>query len=242
VAAFLGFPVKPPSGSRPGRPHVREKVSRTVFVLNFAVLSFAAMPSTARAQTPANPDPTEAPVVETSKKVPRFTTADRLRFYQQTTFAPFAFVGPLLGAAVTQWTTRNPPEWGQGFPGYGRRVLSGYSRQVIANTVGLGVAFAAHEDPRHYPTGERGIWKRGLYAAREAVVSRSSSTGRLMPAYSRIAGAYTAGFISNAWYPAPYSNTHNALYRGSTAIASDIVWQEFKEFWPDVRRKIHRPH
>lgn len=192
------------------------------------------------AQQQAAPDPTEAPVNEKSKKIPRFTVADRLRFYEQTTFVPFAFTGPVLGAAVTQWTTRNPPEWGQGFPGYGRRVLSGYSRQVIANTVGLGVAFAAHEDPRHYPTGEHGVWQRGLHAARDALVSRNSETGGLMPAYSRIAGAYAAGFVSNAWYPARYSNVHDALYRGTTALASDIVWQEFKEFWPDIRRIIHR--
>ena len=58
---------------------------------------------------------------------------------------------------------------GEGFPGYGRRVLSGYSRQVISNTVGLGVAFVADEDPRHHLVAEGGIWKRGLYAAREAV-------------------------------------------------------------------------
>lgn len=63
-------------------------------------------------------------------------------------------------------------------------------------------------------------------------------SGSLMPACLRILGAYAAGFVSNAWYPAPYSNLHSALYRGSTGLASDIVWQEFKEFWPDVRRKL----
>ncbi|MGO8787545.1 MAG: hypothetical protein ACLQVL_09205 [Terriglobia bacterium] len=183
-------------------------------------------------------DSTTAPVTDKSSKPARFTFHDRIRFYRQTTFSPFAFTGPFAGAAFTQWITGNPPEWGQGFPGYGRRLLSGYSRQVIANTVGLGVAFAANEDPRHHATAEQGVWKRGLYAAREAVVSHSTSGG-LMPAYSRIIGAYAAGFASNAWYPAPYSNVHSALYRGSTALASDIVWQEFKEFWPDVRRKFH---
>jgi len=130
---------------------------------------------------------------------------------------------------------------GQGFPGYGRRLLSGYSRQVIENTVGLGVAFAVREDPRRRPTGEHGIWKRGVYAARQAFVSHNASGG-LMPAYSRIVGAYAAGFVSNAWYPAPYSNVYSALYRGSTALASDIVWQEFREFWPDVHRKLFGRH
>ena len=188
----------------------------------------------------ADLDATEAPVTDKSKKVPRFTAEDRVRFYEQTTFAPFAFAGPIAGAALTQWVTGNPPEWGQGFLGYGRRVLSGYSRQLIANTAGLGVSFAAREDPRHYPTGERRIWKRAVYAAREAFVSRSSATGNMIPAYSRIVGAYAAGFASNAWYPAHYSDVSRALFRASTATLSDVAWQEFKEFWPDVRRRRMR--
>lgn len=182
-------------------------------------------------------DPTKAPVTDKSNNASRFTLRDRVRFYQQTTFSPFALTGPVVGAAMTQWITGNPPEWGQGFPGCGRRLLSGYSRQVISNTIGFGVALAAREDPRHYPTGEHGIWRRGLFAARQAVLSHNSSGG-LMPAYSRIIGNYSAAFISNAWYPRPYANVHSALYRGSTALASDIIWQEFKEFWPDVRHKL----
>lgn len=182
-------------------------------------------------------DPSLAPVTDKSDKPARFTSKDRLGFYWHSTFSPFAFVGPVTGSALTQWTTGNPPEWGQGFPGYGRRLLSGYSRQTIASTIGLGVSTVAHEDPRHYPTGEHGVWRRGLFAARQAFVSHNSSGG-LMPAYSRIIGAYGAGFISNAWYPPRSSNVHSALYRGSTAVASDIIWQEFKEFWPDARRKF----
>ena len=169
------------------------------------------------------------------------TIHDRIRRYRRDTFSPYALLGPLAGAAWTEWTTRNPPEWGQGFEGYGRRLLSGYSRQVIANSIGLGVAMALHEDPRHQPTGKQEFWKRALFAAREAVVSRNASGGP-MPAYSRIIGAYTAGFVSNAWYPPQYSNIHSALYRGSTALASDIIWQEFKEFWPDVHRKLELRH
>lgn len=187
-------------------------------------------------------DPTEAPVTGKSKRVAPFTTSDRVRFWYHTTFTPFALAGPVLGAAFTQWTTRNPPEWGEGFPGFGRRLASGYTRQVIANTIGLGVGAIAHEDPRHYPTGQHGLWKRGLYAARQSVISRNDMTGDLMPAYSRIFGAYAAGFVSNAWYPDRFSDIHDALWRGSTALASDVVWQEFKEFWPDLRRRLRSRH
>ena len=120
--------------------------------------------------------------------------------------SPFRLWGRLRSSGLR--ATRR--SGGRVFRVYGRRVLSGYSREVIANSIGLGVGFAAQEDPRHYPTGEHGVWRRGLYAAREAFVSRSTSGG-LMPAYSRIVGAYAAGFVSNAWYPAPYSNVHGAL-------------------------------
>jgi len=221
-----------------GGIRLRKPARSNLAALLTAIAALSCLPSTLRGQQTATPDATEAPVTEKSKKVPRFTPEDRVKFYQQTTFSPFALTGPIAGAAFVQWTTHNPPEWQQGFAGYGRRLMSGYSRQVIANTIGLGVAFAANEDPRHFPTGQHGPWKRGLFAARQAFVSHNSTTGGLMPAYSRIVGVYAAGFISNAWYPPPYSNVHSALYRGSTALVSDIVWQEFKEFWPDVRRKL----
>jgi hypothetical protein len=135
----------------------------------------------------------------------------------------------------------HPPKWGQGFPGYGRRLLSGYSRQVIANTVALGVALADGEDPRHYPTGRHDVWQRGLYSARQTFVSRRV-TGGEMPDYSRIIGAYSAAFVANAWCPAPRSDTKHALWRGSTALASNMVWQLFREFWPDARRKLAKRH
>ncbi len=206
-----------------------------LFLLLMSVLAPAS-----GAQEQKHFDPTEAPITEKSKKVAPFTSSDRLRFYYHTTFTPFALTGPVLGAAFTQWTTRNPPEWGEGFPGFGRRLASGYGRQVIANTIALGVGAIADEDPRHYPTGQHGVRRRALYAARESIVSRNASTGELMPAYSRIVGVYAAGFVSNLWYPDRFSDIHDALWRGSTALASDIVWQEFKEFWPDVRRIL--PH
>jgi hypothetical protein len=196
------------------------------------------------AQDRPRSDPMVAPVAATSlspgESVP-FTTHQRLHFYAATTFMPIALAGPVGGAALTQWVTGKPEEWGQGFPGYGRRLLSGYSRQLIANTAALGVAFADGEDPRHYPTGRHGVWQRGLYSARQTFVSRKVSGGE-MPDYSRIVGAYSAAFVANAWYPARSSNTKYALYRGSTALASNMVWQLFREFWPDARRKFGRRH
>jgi len=220
----------------------RTGVRRAAFSICFLATICCTRNLYSQNQSQGQGDPTEAPVTEKSKKPVSFTSDDLLRFYRQTTLSPFALTGPVLGATFTQLTTRNPPEWGPGFPGFGRRLLSGYTRQVVANTIALGIASADHEDPRHYRTGERGIRRRFLYAARESVVSRNAETGKLMPAYSRIIGDYAAGFASNAWYPARFSNAHDGLWRGSTALASDIIWHEFKEFWPEVHRKLSFRH
>jgi hypothetical protein len=214
---------------------------RHTFIPLLVVLLIGAWFAPASRAQQDGPDPTTAPATDISKKPVPFTIKDRINYYRRTTFAPLAAIGPIAGASVRQWITGTPPQWGPSAAGYGRRLLSGYSRQVIANSVGLGVAFAADEDPRRRPTGEQGLWKRGVFAARGAFVSHNRSGG-LMPAYSRIIGAYAAGFTSNAWYPAPYSNFHSSLYRGSTALASDIVWQEFREFWPDVHHKLFGHH
>ena len=236
----VGFQLPSKTGRAPFAPSTvefRARCKPAALLLGLAV-SLGSAVGLQGGQQPGS-DPTEAPVTAASKTAPSFTIEDRFRFYEETTFAPFAFAGPVTGAALTEWVTGNPEEWGQGFPGYGRRLLSGYGRQVIANTTGLGVLFADHEDPRHYPTGQHGMWKRGLYAARETFVAHRTSGGE-MPAYSRILGIYTAGFVSNAWYPARESNTRSALYRGSTALASNMVWQLLKEFWPDAHRKLRR--
>ena len=51
-----------------------------------------------------------------------------------------SFLGPGVGAALTQSVTGNPREWGQGFGGYGRRFASGYGRNIISNTIFIGFA------------------------------------------------------------------------------------------------------
>jgi hypothetical protein len=221
----------------PTRSRWLRRLAKITLILITAALCAPAL----WAQDGGASDPTIAPPPGQSNPPESFNTASRFRYYAQTTFSPFAAVGPVLGASATEWITGNPPEWGQGIPGFGRRLLSGYTRQAISNTIILGVSMADREDPRHYHTGQHGFLKRGLFAAREAVISRDVDGG-LMPAYSRIAGDYAAGFISDTWYPAREANFHSALYRGSTALASDIIYQEFKEFWPDFRRKFRSRH
>jgi hypothetical protein len=158
------------------------------------------------------------------------TLGERFHIYRQAIIRPYSIVGPALGAAIGQWEDE-PPEWGQGGQGYGRRIASGMGRQLISETIRFGVAAADGEDPRYHRSEETGVWKRARHAIVGTFTSETASGNRI-PAYSRFAGTYGAAFISNAWYPDSRATAGWALRRGSTALASSVGFHLFEEFLP----------
>jgi hypothetical protein len=175
----------------------------------------------------------DAPVIPAQP----LTFGERLKIYGRSFIQPESVIGPALGAGIGQWRD-TPPEWGQGAGAYGTRFASGFGRSVISRTIALGVATADHEDSRFIPSSETGIWRRTRHAIVGTFVSRTP-TGGSMPAFSRFAGAYSAGFIANAWEPRSQNDAGHALERGSTALLSSVGWHIFEEFWPDIRGAFH---
>ena len=163
--------------------------------------------------------------------------SDRVKFYERSFVQPEVLIGPALGAGIGQWRD-TPPEWGQGVGAYGTRFASGFGRSVISRTIAFGVAAADHEDSRFVPSHETGIWRRTRHAIIGTFISRTP-TGGSMPAFSRFAGVYGAGFIANAWEPRSQDDAAHALERGSTALLSSMGWHIFEEFWPDIRNALH---
>jgi hypothetical protein len=165
------------------------------------------------------------------------TFSDRLKLYEHSFISPESIVGPLFGAGIAQ-AEGSPHEWGGGMEGYGRRFASSYGRSVIGRTIALGVSSVDGEDARYHRSTETGAWKRTKHAVLATFISTNSNGGS-MPAYSRFAGAYGAGFIANAWEPPSQYGTGHALERGSFSILSSVGFHVFQEFWPDIRGAIH---
>jgi hypothetical protein len=139
------------------------------------------------------------------------TFLDRLNIFARIVISPPTALGPALGAGMTQWQDE-PPKWGQGAKGYGRRFASGYARNLI--------------------------WLRTRHAIAATFVAQRQGGGR-MPAISNLAGIYGASFISNAWYPNSRADAASAFQRGSTALASNIAYHLLLEFWPEMKRALH---
>lgn len=165
-----------------------------------------------------------------SLDAPSLTFGERFRIYRNALVRPYTVVGPAFGAGIGQWEDE-PPEWGQGGEGYGRRFASGMARSVISETIRFGVAAVDGEDPRYHRSLETGFWNRTKHVFVETFTSETAS-GTRIPAYSRFAGAYGAAFISNAWYPDSRATAGYALRRGSTALASSLGFHMFEEFVP----------
>lgn len=140
--------------------------------------------------------------------------------------------GTLMGfgfAGVDQWRDE-PPEWGNGWPGYGRRLASNLGEFYIQEGVTEGLAFAMgrpldYTRCRCIPTGDRVIWAvQGAYLDQQP-------DGHRYVAVPRIVGAYVGSFAQAMWRPSSGANQLNtALVNGTTSLAIGAVINLYYEF------------
>jgi hypothetical protein len=140
--------------------------------------------------------------------------------------------GTLMGvgfSAVDQWQNE-PPEWGHGWPGYGRRLASNLGEFYIQESVTEGLAFAMgrpldYTRCRCIPTGDRVIWAlQGAYLDQQP-------NGRRYIAIPRIVGAYTGSFAQAMWRPSSgESKLNTALVNGTTSLAIGALINLYYEF------------
>jgi hypothetical protein len=192
----------------------------------------ARVPDSPQAQRNSKPHYSKEPIPPR-----RLSFGERFDIYRHSISNPDSVIGPAFGATLSQ-ANDDPPEWGQGGAGYGRRFGSNYGRMLITRTLRFGIAAADHEDPLFHPSNETTVWRRARYATVHYFIVRTDG-GTEMPALSRLGGVYGAAFASNAWYPASHATTGHALLRGTTALLAGVGWNVFREFWPDIKGTLH---
>jgi hypothetical protein len=57
---------------------------------------------------------------------------------------------------------------------------------------------------------------------------------------SEVAGAGMAAAISNTYHPASDRTAPNTVETWASMMGWDTVSNVLKEFWPDIRRKVHQ--
>jgi hypothetical protein len=181
--------------------------------------------------------------------LPNYRTADRslegtsIPWQAKMTIArKDSFDYPLVGiaailAGIGQLSDQNP-SFGQGIKGYAERWGTGYIDQAVGNLFTEGIMPSLlHEDPRYFRRGTGSGAYRTFYALSRIMVTKTDS-GHTRFNYSEWVGNAAGTAISNLYYPDGRTWNQN-LFKLVEQCATDGASQVLKEFWPDIKRKMH---
>ena len=133
------------------------------------------------------------------------------------------------------------PSFGEGMQGWAKRFGTAYGDQMIGNMMTEGfVPALIHQDPRYFRIGEGTKKYRAWYAATRIFVTKTDS-GRNWFNVPEWGGNSIAVAISNAYYPDTRDVSDN-VQKLLIACATDAFSNVLKEFWPDVKRRLHKKH
>jgi len=161
----------------------------------------------------------------------KFITATQDSFDYSALFVPTVLAAANLARKAT-------PEFGTGAGAYGQYWWHGALDQTTENyMVEFVVPVLTHQDTRYYTLGRGGFWKRSGYALSRAAVTRSDDGNETFNA-SEVVGAGMSAGLSNAYYPAAERTAGNTMSQWGLNVGIDAGTFWFKEFWPDINRKL----
>jgi hypothetical protein len=235
--------------------------SPIVFFSLWSVSLFGQTSQSEAPQLPSAPAPKSAQEQEIEKQeqsqrmlgvIPNFGTTNRqdapplssrakFRLFYKSAFDPVEFSVVGLQAAVSQAEDENP-EYGQGAAGFGKRygatsadeVSSGFFSNYFYSVL-------LKEDPRYFRLGQGSIKHRLRYALLQEVNCRTDKGGRSF-AWNNILGAFTAGGLSNAYYPPAERGFGLTVSRSAIAIGYGSLGGLADEFYPDISHWLFHRH
>jgi hypothetical protein len=162
---------------------------------------------------------------------PPMTTRQKYDVAFKLSFDPVSII-LAAGFAGYEQARNDIPGYGPGAAGYAKRAGAAIGTQAIGTFL-TGAVYPEifRQDPRYFWKGSGTVKSRLLYAISTVVICRSDKDGHWMPNYSNVLGDFTAGAVSNIYYP-PSSREgvgltfeNGALAMGFGALSSVI--QEF---------------
>ncbi len=167
---------------------------------------------------------------------PPMTSHQKFQLMIRTMIDPFTFVSAGLTAGIGQ-ANDSFKGYGQGAEGFGKRYGAALADNADSNFFSnyfYPVIFK--QDPRYFRLGEGAAKKRVWYAVEQEFIARKDSGGHTFH-FSNVLGAFTAGTISNAYYPQGDRGVGLTVSRAATALAYGSLGNLFLEFWPDIDHK-----
>ncbi len=153
---------------------------------------------------------------------------------------PETFLNAGFDAGISQ-AENDDPSFGQGAAGFGKRLGVNYVDEVqfrFFKEFAYPTVFS--EDPRYYRMGQGPKGRRFLHAVAHAVVAYNDH-GSPMFNFSEWLGEISGTSVSNLYHPGSQRGFSPAARSIATDVALDIGYDELREFWPEVARKLRLP-
>jgi hypothetical protein len=189
-------------------------------------------------QTPPQPGQLQQPSqpgeqLPDTVSAPPFTVRDKFDYRVVQTFGLRGVVGAAISASIGQ-ALDSPHEWGEGTRGYAERFGSSLGSNLSRQTFAWVLESSFHEDPRYFPSEDKGFKSRMVNVAKQVFICKTDS-GRSEFAYARVISAFGAGEFTNVWQPASASSAADGLKRGFITLGADTAYNFFQEFFPFTR-------
>jgi len=192
-------------------------------------------------QTPTNnpkQDTSNTAIPNAPSSYKPLTPGGKLKIAAFDAVHPLRIVGAAVSAGIAQ--ASDPyPEWGDGGEGYAKRFGAAVADEASGH-IFKGFLFPTllRTDPRYFRKAQGGAIPRIGYAVTRVFVTRADSGHATFNA-SEFLGAASSAAVSTVYYPRSGSSTNDAISRAGLGVASDMGWNVFKEFWPDIKKKLH---
>lgn len=167
-----------------------------------------------------------------------FSVAEKFDYRVVQSFGLRGFAGAGFGAAIGQ-EREVPREWGEGWDAYATRYAAAFGTNLTRQSMAFGLESVLHEDPRYFPSEEKGFRARFKNVLLQTVVARTDS-GKETFAWARMGSAFAAGEFVNLWQPPSTGTPAGGLTRGCIILGGDLAYNFLQEFVPFVRPRSLR--
>ena len=178
--------------------------------------------------------------LENASQVPPLTAGQKFKVVARSSFdyVQYPWYGFLAGISQAE---NSEPGYGQGAAGYGKRYGAALADGTIENFMTSAVfPSLLRQDPRFFQSGKGGFWHRTGYAMSRIFITRGDS-GNSQVNFSEIFGsALSAGISTYSYHPHADKTLPNAASVWGSEVGYDMLTYVIKEFWPDIRRKLHK--
>ena len=167
-------------------------------------------------------------------------TKDKLFLFLRDSIDPETFLNAGFIAGISQ-SENDDPTFGQGGKGYATRLGASYTDDVqfrFFKEFAYPTLFS--EDPRYYRMGQGPAGRRFMHGLTHAIVAYNDN-GKPMFNFSEWLGEVSGTSIANLYHPGNRRGFAPAAQGIAIDVVMDIGFDELREFWPEVARKLRLP-